>query len=221
MNIAVIATMLAAFPMLLESGLAQTIQKNSILTIAGHSGEAHLLKINGKSYIDIETLARLTQGTLSFKTNQTILTLPLPDRDVSAPASHTNASFTRSFTQSAIEEISVIREWRIAIVNAVGTNSPAPLEWISAQQRLAEKNLALASAAAATDSDRGAYAMLSVELNHMRTLSEHYLAIRKQNTFISPDNFNSSSLEDHIRTCAQGLLSMTENHDFQDLPACH
>jgi hypothetical protein len=221
MNIAVITTMLAVLPMLLASGLAQTPQKSSTLTIAGHSGEAHLLLVNGKSYIDIEELARLTQGTLSFKSNQTTLTLPSPNRDVPVLVPHANVGFSRAFIQASIEEISVIREWRIAIINAVGTNSPVPVDWISAQQRQAEKNLALASATAATDSDRSAYAMLSVELNHMQTLSERYLAIRKQDAFISPDSFNSSSLEDQIMSCARGLVSMTESHEFKDLPACH
>lgn len=221
MYIAVITTMLAALSMLLANGLAQTPQKSSTLTIAGHPGEARLLLVNGKSYIDIEELARLTQGTLSFKSNQTTLTLPTSNRDVPALVPHANAGFSRAFIQASIEEVSVIREWQIAIVKAVGTNSPVPVDWISAQQRQAEKNLALASAAATTDSDRGTYTMLSAELNHMQILSERYLAIRKQDGFISPDSFNSSSLEDQIMSCAQGIVSMTESHEFHDQPACH
>lgn len=116
--------MLATLPMLLASGIAQTPPKGSTLTIAGDPREAPLLQINGKSYIDIETLARLTQGTLSFKSNQTILALP-SDRDIPAPAPHASVGFSRAFTQASIEELGVIREWRIAIVNAVGSNSPA------------------------------------------------------------------------------------------------
>jgi hypothetical protein len=55
----------------------------------------------------------------------------------------------------------------------------------------------------------------------MRNLSESYLAIRKQATFISPDTFHSSPLEDQILNCARGFVSMTESHEFQDQPACH
>jgi UDP-N-acetyl-D-mannosaminuronic acid transferase (WecB/TagA/CpsF family) len=80
---------------------------------------------------------------LSFKSNQTILALP-SDRDIPAPAPHASVGFSRAFAQASIEELCVIREWRIAIVNAVGSNSPASEEWISTQHRLAEKNLALA-----------------------------------------------------------------------------
>jgi len=47
------------------------------------------------------------------------------------------------------------------------------------------------------------------------------VAMRTQHTFISPDEFNNSSLEDQILSCARGFVSMTENHEFQDLSACH
>jgi hypothetical protein len=216
-----IAIMLATLPMLLTNGHAQTLQKGSTLTIAGHPGEAQLVQVNGKSYIDIETLARLTRGSLSFKANQTILSLPPSDPEVQTSAPHASAGFSRAFTQAGIEEMSVIREWRIAIVNAVLKNSPVSEDWITSQQTLATKNLELASAAASTNDDRSAYPLLSAEFNNMRNLSELYLAIRKQATFISPDTFHNSPLEDQILSCARGFVSMTENHEFQDQPACH
>jgi hypothetical protein len=221
MRIAAIAAMLTVLPMLPANGRAQTPPKSSTLTIAGHQGEAQLVQLNGKSYIDIETLARLTRGTLSFKANQTVLTLPTSDPEVQAPAPHATAGFSRAFTQAGIEEMSVIREWRIAIVNAVLKNSPASEDWISAQQALADKSLELASAAASTNDDHSAYPLLSSEFNNMRNLSESYLAIRKQATFISPDTFHSTPLEDQILNCARGFVSMTESHEFQDQPACH
>jgi hypothetical protein len=117
--------------------------------------------------------------------------------------------------------MSVIREWRIAIVNAVLKNSPASEDWISSQQALADKSLELASAAASTSDDRSAYPLLSTEFNNMRNLSDLYLAFRKQATFISPDTFHNTPLEDQILSCARGVVAMTESHEFQDQPACH
>jgi hypothetical protein len=38
-----------------------------------------LLQVNRKSHLEIQSLARLTQGILSFNTDQTILTLPPSD----------------------------------------------------------------------------------------------------------------------------------------------
>jgi len=117
--------------------------------------------------------------------------------------------------------MSLIREWRIAIVNAVQTNSPVSEEWVSAHHRLAEKNLALASAAASTDDDRSAFPLLTAEFNNMQKLSDLYLTMRNQAAFISTDEFHSSPLEEQILSCAQGFVTMTESHEFQDQGACH
>ena len=218
---AVLAAMLTAFLMLPASVNAQARQNGSTFTIAGHAGETQLLQLNGKSYVEIETLARLTGGTLSFKDNRTILTLHPSDATEPASTPPAKAGFSRAFTEAGIEEMGVIREWRIAIVNAVQNNSPVSEDWVSTQHRLAEKNLALASAAASTDDDRSAYPLLSAEFNNMQTLSDLYIATRKRAAFISPDTFHSSPLEDQILSCARNFVSMTGSHEFQDQPSCH
>jgi hypothetical protein len=142
-----------------------------------------------------------------------------PERQ--APAPHATAGFSRAFIQAGIEEMSVIQEWRTAIVNAVQNNIPISEDWIATQHRLADKNLALASSAASTDDDRSAIPLLSAEFNNMKNLSELYLAIRKQDTSISTDTFHNSPLEDQILSCARDFVSMTESHVFQDQSACH
>jgi hypothetical protein len=221
MRISVLAALLSALLMLPANGNSQTPQKATTFTIAGHTGEAQILQINGKSYVDIETLARLIQGSLSFKGNQTTLTLPPSDAEAPAATPHAKAGFSTAFVQAGIEELSVIREWRIAIVNAVLNNNPISVDWLSAHHRQAEKCLALTSAAASTDDDRSAYPLLSAEFNNMEKLSEAYLAMRNQAAFLSPDTFGNGPLEEQILTCARGFVSMTETHEFQDQAACH
>jgi hypothetical protein len=221
MILAVLAAMLTASGLLTVNGSAQTPQKATTFTLAGHPGEAQILQINGKSYVDIEALARLTQGNLSFKGNQTTLTLPPSDAVAPAATPHAKAGFSTAFVQAGIEELSMIREWRIAIVNAVNNNNPISVDWVSEHHRQAEKYLALTSAAASTDDDRSAFPLLTAEFNNMQKLSEAYLAMRNQTAFISPDTFDNGPLEEQILTCARGFVSMTETHEFQDQAACH
>jgi hypothetical protein len=220
MIISLIAVMLTALLMLPVKVSSQSPQKANTFRISGHAGEAQILQLNGKSYVEIETLARLTQGTLSFKANQTTLTLPSSDSGGQASAPHAKAGFSTAFVQAGIEEMSVIREWRIAIVNAVQNNTPVSEDWVSTHHRLADKTLSLASSTASTDDDRGALPMLTAEFNNMQKLSELYLTLRKQASAISPDNFDIS-LEDQILSCARGFVTMTESHEFQDQASCH
>ena len=56
--------------------LSQSGQQNGTLIVSGQPGQAPVLRMNGRSYVDIETLARLTNGSLSFKGNQVTLVLP-------------------------------------------------------------------------------------------------------------------------------------------------
>jgi len=129
---AVPATIVAAFLMLSASGHAQAPKEGSTLTIAGNSGEARLLQINGKAYVEVESLARLTKGTLSFQATRTILTLPAADSQAPVATPPVKVVFTRAFVQAGIEEMGSIREWRIVIVRAVQNNVPVLPEWIAA-----------------------------------------------------------------------------------------
>jgi len=220
--------MLTALLMFWANANAQTAEKTATFTIAGHTGETTLLQVNGKSYVEVETLARLTKGTLSFKANRTILTLPPSGSEAQASpppaqpsAPQVKVGFSRTFVQAGIEAMGSIREWRIAIVSAVQNNVPVSEEWASSQHRQAEKNLALASAAVSTEDDRNALPMLSAEFNNMQKLSDLYLALRTRSTAMSPDKFDNSPLEEQILTCARGFVAMTESREFQDQPACH
>jgi hypothetical protein len=228
MRISALAAMLTALLMLAENGHAQTPHKTSVLTIAGHEGEAQLLQVNGKSYVEVESLARLTHGSLSFEANRTILTLPAPELGAPASMPQTPATapqpkvgFSRAFVQAGIEQMGLIREWRIAIVTAVQNNVPLSEEWASAQHRQAEKNLALASAAVSTDDDRNAFSLLSSEFANMQKMSELYLAMSKRATAMSSDTFGNGPLEEQILSCARDFVSMTESREFQDQPTCH
>jgi hypothetical protein len=236
-KIAVLSAILPAFLVLSATGAAQAQAKGSDFAVAGRPGEAHLLQLNGKSYVEVEALARLTGGALSFKDNRTTLTLPpyeplaVATRQAQAPpaqapqpqAPQTQAKtgLSRTFVQASIEEMSVIREWRIGIVGAVQSNIPVSEDWAAAQHRQAEKNQALASAAVSTEDDRKALTMLSAELDSMQKLSDLYLALRTRSTAMSPDRFDNTPLEEQILNCARGFVSMTESREFQDQPACH
>ena len=220
MRIAVIATISAAL-LLTASGDAQTTQKSTTLAIAGHAGEAKLVQIDGKSYVEVEALARLTKGSLTFKGNQTILTLPAADAVTPTPQPAVRAGLSRAFIQAGIEELGSIREWRTGIVSAVEKNVPLSEDWASAQHKQAEKNLALASAAISTDDDRTAFPLLTSEFDNMQKLSDLYLAMRARSAAMSVEEFGNGALEDQILSCAKGFVAMTESRQFQDQASCH
>jgi hypothetical protein len=63
---------------------AQTIS-NKTLVVNGKSGEATVLLIDGRSYIDVEMVAQLSNGTVFIEPNRVVLTMPVPN-STAAPA---------------------------------------------------------------------------------------------------------------------------------------
>jgi hypothetical protein len=113
-------------------GFSQTTQKEETLVVKGYSGQAPVLQVNGKSYVELETLARLTNGSLSFQSNQVTLTFAsLAAKAAPTPQDPTvKLALSKDFLRAAIEELTVIREWRIAIVNAIQNNYPVTDDWV-------------------------------------------------------------------------------------------
>jgi hypothetical protein len=210
--------------LLIASGLArsQTVQQDQTLTIRGQPGQAAVLKMNGRSYVDIEALAQLINGSLGFRGNQITLTLPTAAASTSMPASQTtSAEFSKDFMNAGIEAMSVIREWRSALVNAVKNGYPVTDGFVAGYRDQAAKNLRLASVAASTDSDRNAFQLLSNEFDNMQRLSNKILAARKNMNYLSPDALKGDPLDQKILNCARSLAAMAASGQFQDDGSCN
>ncbi|MGA2040417.1 MAG: hypothetical protein ABSH42_14155 [Bryobacteraceae bacterium] len=214
--------LLAAFLLAPGLGLSQAPAQSKTLTVAGFSGQVPLILVSGKSYVEIESLARLTGSSLTFRANQTILTLPAAAStgtpETSQPA---KSGFSKEFLRADIEEMTVIREWRVAIVNAVRNNYPVTEDWVARYRSAADTKLALAATALATESDRNGISLLNNEFSNMQKLSDKYLAMHKSQTYTSPDSLDDDPLNQQILDCARGLAALVVGGQFQDVSTCH
>jgi len=217
--------MLATLLAIPRLGPSQVAQQNGTLMVSGQPGQAPLVQISGKSYVDVETLARLTNGSLSFKGNQ--ITLTLPASAGSAPTTvppenqPSTSGFSKDFMKAGIEAGSTIREWRAALTSAVQNGYPVTDDFLAGFRRRAATNLRLASVAASTDSDRSAFQLLSNELNNMQQLSNKVLDARQNMNYMSGDALRDDPLNQQILTCARSLAAMAASGQFQDDGSCH
>ena len=203
---------------------AQAAQQNLTLIVSGQSGQIPIVQSNGRSYVEVEALARLTNGSLSFKGNQITLTLPgsAPSTPPPPPASQpASTEFSKAFMKAGIEEMSVIREWRAALLNLVQNGYPVTEALMAGYRGQAMTNLRLASVAVSTDSDRNAFQLLSNELDNMQKLSNKFVAAAKNMNYTSPDALNDDPLNQQILTCARALAAMASSGQFQDDGSCH
>ena len=96
-----------------HAGNCHVAGNDSKLVVSGHTGSIPVSQINGKNYVQVEALAQLVSGTLSYGTNQMTLTLGGNE----PAAAEEKAGLSRDFLRAAIEEMSTLREWHTALFN--------------------------------------------------------------------------------------------------------
>jgi hypothetical protein len=210
--------------------VSQSVQQSGTLTVNGHSGEASVIQANGRSYVDVEALARITNGSIRFNGNQITLMLPSPVRGArmtippprqtgAAPAPP--AGFSKGFLKAGIEAMAEIREWRSALESAVQYGFPPRDNWINRYSGAAATSISLASAAASTDDDRQGFQLLNNVFNNMQSLSNKMLSARKNMNYIAPDALQNDPLDQKIVACGRALGAMAAAGRFEDNGACH
>lgn len=198
------------------SGIAES-QQAKTLVVEGHPGHAPVIDANGQSCVDIQALASLTNGSLSFSGSQITLSL-----HGGAPAGQPQSQgFSRDFLSAGIEAMSEIREWRSALQTAVRYGFPPNPDWVNSFSGAATSSVRQASVAASTESDRNAAQLISQELNHMQQLSDKMISARKNMTYIAPDALENDPLDKKIINCAHSLASMAASGQFHDDGSCH
>ena len=195
------------------------------LVLTGHPGELPVVEMGGHSYVEIEALTRLANGSLSFSGTQIVVTLPSPGPSTTAknPEAGDSATlgFSKNFLQAAIEEMAVIREWRSTLVHAVRQEMPVTETWVASSYAEAQKNLRLVSLAVVTEADRNAFQLLTNELSNMKKLSDRFAEANKSRTYVGTDALENDPLDKRILNCAHSLAAMAANNQFIDDGSCH
>jgi hypothetical protein len=204
-----------------QQSRTQAPQPGGTLVIAGQPDQAALVRINGKSYVDVESLARITHASVKYQGSQTILALPATATTAPPVQPNQSPQLSGGFLGAEIEALTQIREWRVALVNAIQNNYPVTESWVGRLRRSADGKLQLAIAAATTDPDQKALDLLRNEFTNMQAMSDGFLAMQTKDNYISPDTFANNSQDQKILDCEHALVSMAATKQFQDEISCH
>jgi hypothetical protein len=209
---------------------AQARSQTQTLVVNGKSGEAMVARLNGRTYVDLESLARIAGASLAFQGNQVTLALPGPsatapatDSHVSSPAPPTGLS--RDFREAAIEAFAQMREWATTMANAVQYGYQITDDWASGYREKAATSLRQASASASTESDQNALALLTNEFRNIEAWSNELVEAKKNMATakytMSKDALRNEPLSQKIINCGHFLGAMLGSGDFKDDLSCH
>jgi len=194
--------------------------RSATLSIAGQPEQAPLIHVNGRSYVDVESVARLTHASVRYVGSQVVLTLPegLQGGEGSGAA---KPELSAAFLAGEIEALTAIREWRVTLVYAVQNNTPLSENWLGPLRRAADAKLQLAAAAASTELDQRTLGLLRNEFANMQQESQSFLAMRANVSEIRSDSFDNNAQDQKILACERALAQVAVSKQFQDDPACH
>jgi hypothetical protein len=208
---------------------AQTQHQGEALSIQDFPGQADVIRLQGRVLVDVQDLARITNGSLRFEGNRIILTLPHRDASEQSVDDASKAGFTPAFRKAAIEAMASIREWggmlQVIVQNGYPLGKAMAGNTIRAYQGRAADSIALAAAAASTDDDHRGIELLRNEFDNLQAWADSFVEARNSMRAVdlttSEHPLNNDPEAQKIISCGQFLAQMFAGGTFEDNAACH
>jgi hypothetical protein len=222
---------LAVVPILAGILLAQSAGDKT-LVVNGKTASSPVRLIDGRSYVDLETLAEVTNGVFTVEAHRVLLTIPTAaatDRTaatvaVNAAAVQNQQVITRDFAAAAIAELAEMREYRGTIRAMITYGLAVSDAWAQQYQEQVLVGLRQAEVAATTDADRNALQLLHNEADKLNTWAGGVYSARQAlngASTVDPNALQNDQALAKIRSCGQFLNSMIVSRTFTDDPVCH
>lgn len=210
------------------SAQSTTNPATKTLLVNGKVVSAGVRQINGRSYIDVETLAQATNGVVTVEPNRVVLTIPGASSTAPAVASTSNSpsnsqELSRTFAVGAIGEVSEMREWRGAIGAMVTYGLAISGSWAQDYRNRVQTGLTQLASVASTDGDRNALQLLTSEFDNLAEWSNEIFTARQNLNgakTIDPNALSNDPQLAKITDCSHSLERMLISGTFSDDGAC-
>jgi hypothetical protein len=213
---------LLGFVLSIAAVLSAQRAPNKTLFVNGKTTDATITQIDGRSYVDIETLARITNGTVTVEPNRIVLTIPVSNPGAAPPPAPEGLS--KNFATVAIGALADMREWRGAIGTILTYGAPVVGTWPQDYRNRAEASLMQAGVAASTASDQDALALLRNEFANLAQWASDVVTTRQTmnaTKTVDPNIMQNDQVLAKISDCSRFLGAMVVSGVFTDNPSCH
>jgi hypothetical protein len=216
---------------LLATGIAaaqsqQSKYEERALEINGHSGHAMVYTIDGKSYVALDSLARITNGSLSFHGDSIVLHLPA---EVGASGqTHEHPSIpgmTNNFMKASLDVLATLKEWTHTLADQITRGVPESGRHLAPFYQRATDQLRVATVDAKNESDEHALRLLT---NHFHQVDNwnNKLAEERRRMDMAKYSRNPNALAgdadyQRITSCADFLATMLPSGEFHESHYCN
>jgi hypothetical protein len=216
-----------ALLILLGVAASQSSHSNRSLSINGHTGNVTVYQIDGRTYVDLESLVRTANGSMSFKGDQITLTFPAANGDSMASDGRGSAdtNLTAQFMNESVKTLSVLKDWTSTLSYGVQRGVPGDGSRLVVFHNRGSEALHLATVAATSGSDQDALQLLKNQFNTLSAWSDKLVGERKNmdtgKYSISADALKNDDTYQKITACAKFLSKMLPSGTYQDDYSCH
>jgi len=217
-----------AFLILLGVAASQSNHRSRLLVINGHSGDAIIYEIDGKSFVDLESLVRIANGSISFHNLEIHLTLP-PTSETTSPlpdTSHsTHAGLSSEFMREAVQALTAMKDWTNTLAYAATRGVPGDGSRLVVFHDRAAEAIRLTKVAASSNDDQSALLLLTSEFNTVGGWNDKLIRERKSmdtgKYSMSENALSADHTYQKITDCGKFLNTMIPSGRFQDDYVCH
>ena len=208
------------------SGMLFAQSTNKTLVVNGKTAGAGVRQINGRLYVDLETLAQATNAVFTVEPHRVLLTIPPSDAGAVATDDSTQNSqrLSRDFSSAAISALAAMREWRVAVRAMILYGLAVSDTWVQAYHQQTLDALRQAGVVASTEADKNALQLLSNEADMMTAWANQVDVARQELNgarTVDPNTLKDDPTLAKIQKCSQFLNSMVLSGTFNDDPTCH
>jgi hypothetical protein len=218
--------------------LAQTAA-NKTLVVNGTSAGSAVREIDGHTYIEIEALARVTNGVVTIEPTRVLLSIPAAATSATAgtaavvttsaatsaeKAARPAVGLSVEFKRAAISELSEMREWRGAVGAMITYGLAAGSATAQDYHAICESGLSQATVVATTNDDLNAVQLLKGEFDTLAAWAAQVLADRKALNgarTTDPNSMANDPVLTKITACGRFLNSMIVSGTYADDATCH
>src|SRR5882672_2248880 len=197
---------------------------DKVLVVNGKTIESPVIQIDGHSYVNIETLAQITNGVIAVQPDRIVLTIRPVASGALPPPPPPPEGLSKEFAREAIAVLAEMREWRGAIGTTRSYNVPFTGTWPQYYHDHMESSLQHVAVAASTDSDRDEIKLLENDFDNLSSWAGDVIAERQAlnaTKTVDPNMMQNDQTLAKISTCSSFLSSMLVSGVFADSPTCH
>jgi hypothetical protein len=209
--------------LLLASMLWAQRGPDKVLVVNGRTIGSPVVQLAGRSYVDVETLAQVTNGVIAVQGDRIVLTIPAASPSA-PPAAPPEDVLSKVFAREAIGLLAEMREWRGAVGTTRTYNVQFNGTWPQDYHDRVEASLQHVSLAATTAADGDALQLLRNEFYNLSNWANGVIAERQAlnaTKTVDPNVTQNDQVLAKVSDCSNFLSNMLVSGSFADSPSCH